>query len=166
MAHRLQRDSDLRLVHRGGAGGRGQNGHGSGPITDRARLLSDNGLGYVSRAFRDYLGMVGIKHILAAPFHPQTNGKLERHHQTLKRDVNQLPFELPSQTWRRPSWLSSATTITGAITRLGNVPPSDVLRGRREDILRRRREVKAQTIEQRRQHNRDLRKLTKLQSDI
>ena len=66
------------------------------PVTDRTRLLSDNGPGYVSRAFRDYLGMVGIRHILAAPFHPQTNGKLERYHQTLKRDVNQLPYELPS----------------------------------------------------------------------
>ena len=66
------------------------------PITDRTRLLSDNGPGYVSRAFRDYLGMVGIRHILAAPFHPQTNGKLERYHQTLKRDVNQVPYELPS----------------------------------------------------------------------
>ena len=55
---------------------------------------ADNGPGYVSRAFRDYLGMVGIRHILAAPFHPQTNGKLERYHQTLKRDV--VPYELPS----------------------------------------------------------------------
>ena len=40
--------------------------------------------------------MVGIKHILAAPFHPQANGKLERYHQTLKRDVNQVPYELPA----------------------------------------------------------------------
>ena len=65
-------------------------------VRDRTRLLSDNGPGYVSRAFRDYLGMVGIRHILAAPFHPQTNGKLERYHQTLKGDVNQVPYELPS----------------------------------------------------------------------
>ena len=59
------------------------------PITDRTRLLSDNGPGYVSRAFRDYPGMVGIKHILATPFHPQTNGKLERPipPELLKRDV-------------------------------------------------------------------------------
>ena len=40
------------------------------PITDRTRLLGDNGPGYVSRAFRDYQGMVGIKHILATPLPP------------------------------------------------------------------------------------------------
>ena len=96
------------------------------PIEDRTRLLSDNGPGYVSRAFRDYLGMVGIRHILAAPFHPQTNDKLERYHKAL-----------------------------------GNVTPSDVLKGRRPQILRRRREVQAQTIQRRRQHNRAIRELTK-----
>ena len=57
-------------------------------LTDRTRLLSDNGPGYVSRAFRDYLTLVGIRHILATLFHPQTNGKLERYHQSIKRDVN------------------------------------------------------------------------------
>jgi len=40
------------------------------PLEDRTRLLSDNGSGYVSRAFRDYLGLVGIRHILAVPYHP------------------------------------------------------------------------------------------------
>ena len=59
------------------------------PVEDRTRLLSDNGSGYVSRAFRDYLGLVGIRHILGTPFHPQTNGKLERYHQTIKGDVNE-----------------------------------------------------------------------------
>ncbi len=39
---------------------------------------------------------MGIRHILAAPFHPQTNGKLERYHQTIKQDVNQVPYEVPS----------------------------------------------------------------------
>ncbi len=65
-------------------------------IDDRTKLLSDNGSGYVSRAFRDYLRLVGIRHILAAPFHPQTNGKLERYQQTIKREVNQVLYELPS----------------------------------------------------------------------
>ena len=65
------------------------------PLEDRTRLLSDNGSGYVSRAFRDYLGLVGIRHILAAPCHPQTNGKLERYHQSIKHEVNQVPYEVP-----------------------------------------------------------------------
>ena len=66
-------------------------------IEDRTKLLSDNGSGYVSRAFRDYLQLVGIRHILAAPYHPQTNGKLERYHQTTKRDVNLLVYEVPNE---------------------------------------------------------------------
>ena len=49
------------------------------PITDRTRLLSDNGPGYVSRAFRDYLGMVGIKHILATPFHARLRQQIWQH---------------------------------------------------------------------------------------
>ena len=73
------------------------------PVTDRTRLLSDNGPGYVSRAFRDYLGMVGIKHILAASFHPQihgepaepTNGKLERYDQTLSGSQSECPMNCP-----------------------------------------------------------------------
>ena len=120
------------------------------PISDRTRLLSDNGPGYVSRAFRDYLGMV---HILASPFHPQTNGKLERYHQTLKRDVNQLPYEMPSDLETAIVAFVSYYNCRRYHKALGNVTPSDVLRGRRQEILRRRKEVQARTIERRRQLN-------------
>ena len=99
LAHRLQRDmtsdSFIEVVQEAVA----RTGMDQIRITDRTRLLSDNGPGYVSRAFRDYLGMVGIKHILATPFHPQTNGKLERYHRTLKRDVRMSCL----QTCRQPS---------------------------------------------------------------
>ena len=96
LAHRLQRDRTPDSLIEVVQDAVDRTGMDQVPITDRTRLLSDNGPGYVSRAFRDYLGMVGIRHILATPFHPQTNGKLERYHQTLKRDVNQLPYEVPS----------------------------------------------------------------------
>ena len=86
------------------------------PVADRTSLLSDNGSGYVSRGFRDYLHLVGINHILAAPYHPQTNGKLERYHQTIKQVVKQVPYEVPSDLGQQ-SPPSSATTITAAITR-------------------------------------------------
>ena len=38
--------------------------------------------------------VVGIRNVLAAPYHPQTNGKLERYHRTLKDDINQVPYEV------------------------------------------------------------------------
>ena len=159
LAHRLQRDmtSDSFIEVVQDAVDRA--GMDRVPITDRTRLLSDNGPGYISRAFRDYLGMVGIKHILAAPFHPQTNGKLERYHQTLKRDVNQVPYELPSDLEAAIVAFVSYYNYRRYHKALGNVTPSDVLRGRREEILQRRREVKAQTIKRRRPHNMVLREL-------
>ena len=165
LAHRLQRDmtsdSFIEVVQEAVD----RTGTDQVPIEDRTRLLSDNGPGYVSRAFRDYLGMVGTKHILATPFHPQTNGKLERYHQTLKRDVNQLPYELPSDLEAAIVAFVSYYNYRRYHKALGNVTPSDVLKGRRPEILRRRKEVQAQTIQRRRQHNRALRELTRPQSD-
>ena len=164
LAHRLQRDMTSNSLIEVIQEAVDRTGMDQVPIADRTKLLSDNGPGYVSRAFRDYLGMVGIKHILAAPFHPQTNGKLERYHQTLKRDVNQLPYEMPSDLEAAIVAFVSYYNYRRYHKALGNVTPSDVLRGRREDILRRRKEVQAQTIERRRQHNRALRELTRPQS--
>ena len=85
------------------------------PVEDRTGLLSDNGSDHVSRGFGDYLRLVGIRHILAAPYHPQTNGKLERYHQTIKRDVNQVSMKC-RRILRRPSPPSSPATTTGVIT--------------------------------------------------
>ncbi len=65
------------------------------PWDHRTELLSDNGPGYISHSFGEYLRLVSIRHILASPFHPQTNGKLERYHWTIKLDVNQIPYDVP-----------------------------------------------------------------------
>jgi len=129
------------------------------PVEDRARLLSDNGAGYVSRTFREYLRLVGIGHILAAPYHPQTNGKVERYQQSLKREVNQLPYELPSQLERAIADFVDYYNYRRYHKALGNVTPADVLYGRRDEILQRRKEVQIQTINRRRDYNRDLREL-------
>jgi putative transposase len=132
------------------------------PVEDRTRLLSDNGAGYVSRAFRDYLHLVGIRHILAAPFHPQTNGKLERYHQTIKREVNQIPYELPGQLEKAIADFVEYYNFRRYHKALGDVTPADVLHGRREQILQRRKEVKAQTVLHRREYNQTLRELSHL----
>lgn len=129
------------------------------PVQDRTKLLSDNGSGYVSRAFRDYLHLVGIKHILSAPFHPQTNGKLERCQQTIKREVNQVPYELPSQLESALAGFVDYYNFRRYHKALGDVSPADVLYGRREQILRSRKEVQARTIQNRRAYNHGLREL-------
>jgi putative transposase len=129
------------------------------PVEDRTRLLSDNGAGYVSRNFRDYLRLVGIGHILAAPYHPQTNGKVERYQQSLKREVNQLPYELPSQLERAIADFVDYYNYRRYHKALDNVTPADVLYGRKDDILQRRKEVQIQTINRRREYNRDLKEI-------
>ncbi len=126
-------------------------------MEDRTRLLSDNGSGYVSRAFRDYLNLVGIRHIRAAPYHPQTNGKLERYHQSIKQEVNQVPYEVPSELEVAIAGFVDYYNNGRYHKALGNVTPDDVLHGRREEILIKRREVKAQTLASRKRYNRLLR---------
>ena len=127
------------------------------PLEDRTRLLSDDGPGYVSRAFRDYLGLVGICRILPAPYHPQTNGKLERYHQSIKQDVNQVPYEVPRDLEVATLGFVDYYNHRRYHKALSNVTPDDVLRGRREGILIRRREVKDRTLQWRKRYNRQRR---------
>jgi putative transposase len=49
------------------------------PVEDRTVLLSDSGPGYLSQQFNEYLRLVMIRHIIASPYHPQTNSKIERY---------------------------------------------------------------------------------------
>ncbi len=131
------------------------------PLDDRTRLLSDNGPGYVSRAFGDYLRLVGIRHILASPYHPQTNGKIERYHQSIKREVNQVPYDVPRNLEAAISDFVSYYNNRRYHKALRNVTPADVLHGRREQILNERKEVKTQTLHRRKQYNQHLRELAK-----
>ena len=129
------------------------------PVVDRTKLLSDNGSGYVSRAFNDYLHLVGIDHIRAAPFHPQTNGKIERYHESLKKQVNQLTYEFPSDLEKAITDFVDYYNHRRYHIALGNVTPADVLNGRREAILERRKEVQLLTFSRRRNYNQGLREL-------
>jgi len=129
------------------------------PVEDRARLLSDNGSGYVSRTFRDYLRLVGIGHILAAPYHPQTNGKIERYHRSIKGALSLLPYEMPSELKKAITDFVDYYNYRRYHKALGNVTPADVLYDRKKEILKRREEVQIQTINRRREYNRDLREL-------
>ena len=96
---------------------------------------------------------MGIGHILAAPFHPQTHGKVERYQQSLKREVNQLPYDLPSQLERAIADFVDYYNYHRYHKALDDVTPADVLYYRREQILKRRKEVRTQTVNHRRDYN-------------
>jgi transposase InsO family protein len=56
-------------------------------VVRKPRLLSDNGSSYVSGELAEWLGDKKMGHVRGAPYHPQTHGKIERWHQTLKNRV-------------------------------------------------------------------------------
>ena len=123
------------------------------PVQDRTRLLSDNGSSYLSHAFEDYLRMLEIRHIRCAPHHPQTNGKIERFHETLKARLNLLVYTGPGQLRAAMAEFIEFYNQRRYHEGVGNVTPADVYHGRREQILRRREEQKRQTLEERFQYN-------------
>ena len=73
------------------------------PVEDRTVLLSDNGPGYLSRQFGEYLRLVRIRHIVASPYHPQTNGKIERYHRYHEGLSDVTPYDV--YTGRHPEIL-------------------------------------------------------------
>ena len=124
------------------------------PVEDRTVLLSDNGAGYVSRQFGEYLRLVGVRHIVASPYHPQTNGKIERYHRSLKGEINQLPYEMPSELEKAIAAFIEYYNYHRYHEGLGDVTPCDVYTGRHREILKKRKEAKSRTLQERRDYNR------------
>jgi putative transposase len=64
-------------------------------VVHKPRLLSDNGSSYVSADLAQWLDAQNIGHVRGAPYHPQTQGKIERWHQTLKNRILLENYYLP-----------------------------------------------------------------------
>jgi transposase InsO family protein len=127
------------------------------PVEDRTMLLSDNGPGYISRQFGDYLRLVGIRHILASPYHPQTNGKIERYHRTIKGELSLMPYEMPGELEKSIRAFIDYYNYRRYHEGLGDVTPYDVYTGRHLEIIQKRKEAKSRTLKVRRDYNRTAR---------
>jgi putative transposase len=134
------------------------------PLLDRTKILTDNGSGFIARAFAEFCRQVGIRHVLASPYHPQTNGKLERYHRTIKGQVNLVIFETPSALEAAIARFVEYYNHRRYHEALGNVTPADVYTGRRAAILERRKEVKQRTLQARREYHRAGRERSAAQS--
>ena len=123
-------------------------------VVHKPRLLSDNGSSYVSGELADWLHDKGMKHSRGAPYHPQTQGKIERWHQTLKNRILLETYFSPGDLEAQIEAFVDHYNHQRYHESLSNVTPSDVYFGRDKAILKQRERIKLKTLETRRLHHR------------
>ena len=119
-------------------------------VQHKPRLLSDNGSCYISGELAEWMEKQKMEHVRGAPFHPQTQGKIERWHQTMKNRILLENYYLPGDLEQQIGFFVDHYNNHRYHESLNNVTPADVYFGRDKDILREREKIKKQTIQYRR----------------
>ncbi len=122
-------------------------------VKHRPRLLSDNGPCYVSQELKTYLQKHEMEHTRGAPYHPQTQGKIERYHRTMKNVVKLDHYYLPRELKAAIGKFVSHYNNDRLHESLDNVTPADVYYGRKEEIVTQRMITKRRTLQQRKRYN-------------
>jgi putative transposase len=124
-------------------------------VLHRPRLLSDNGSSYISDDLAKWLERHDMAHVRGAPYHPMTQGKIERWHQTLKNRILLENYYLPDDLEAQIEAFVADYNHRRYHESINNLTPADVYFGHGQTILLQRERNKRQTIAQRRlQHQR------------
>jgi len=132
-------------------------GIGNPKVLHRPRLLSDNGPCYISKALGSYLEQEGIGHTRGKPYHPMTQGKIERYHRSMKNILLLENYYSPSELQYHIEIFVHYYNNYRYHEALNNVTPADVYYGRDREILTRREQIKKKTLLLRRRQNCSLR---------
>ena len=119
-------------------------------VVHKPRVLSDNGSSYISSELADWLEDQQMDHVRGAPYHPQTQGKIERWHQTPKNRILLENYYLPGDLTRQIDAFVEHYNHHRYHESLRNLTPADVYFGRGQTILQQRERIKRKTIETRR----------------
>ena len=119
-------------------------------VVHRPRLLSDNGSSYISADLAKWLDGQNMKHVRGAPYHPMTQGKIERWHQTLKNRILLQNYYLPGDLEANIEAFVADYNDRRYHESIGNLTPADIYFGRGQTILIERERIKRQTIANRR----------------
>ncbi len=119
-------------------------------VLHKPRLLSKISTSYISSELAEWLEDQKMDHVRGAPYHPQTQGEIERGHQTLKNRILLENYYLPGALEQAIGDFIDHQNHNRYHESIGNLTLADVYFGRAETILRRRKEIKNQTIQKRR----------------
>jgi transposase InsO family protein len=119
-------------------------------VAHRPRLLSDNGSSCIAGELAEWLENKKMKHVHGAPNHPQTQGKIERWHQTLKNRILLENYFLQGDLEAAISDFVGHYNHQRYHESLNNLTPADVYFGRGQTILLEREKIKTKTFEKRR----------------
>ena len=119
----------------------------------RPRLLSDNGPSYVASELSEWLDDQGMRHTRGRPYHPMTQGKIERWHLSLKSRILLENYYLPGDLERAIADFVDHYNHRRYHESLDNLTPADVYFGRGQRIIEMRKEIKRRTINQRRRQH-------------
>ena len=103
------------------------------------RIISDNGPQFIAKDFKEFIRISGMTHVRTSPFYPQSNGKLERFHQTIKGECIRPGVPLSLDDARRivEKYIEHYNTVR-LHSAIGYVAPADKLSGRDQDIFKER----------------------------
>jgi putative transposase len=119
-------------------------------VEHRPRLLSDNGSCYVSKELQLFLEHKHLEHTRSAPYHPMTQGKIERYHRSMKNIVNLQNYHLPGILETEIASFVDYYNHRRYHESLDNCTPADVYFGRAKEVLTKRAKIKKETLHQRR----------------
>jgi transposase InsO family protein len=122
-------------------------------VYHKPRLLSDNGPAYRSRDLSKFLRERRIKHIHGSPYHPMTQGKIERWHRSMKNVIKLQNYYSPGELERALAEWVEYYNNQRYHESLENVTPADVYFGREKEIIEKRYKLKEQTLALRRQQH-------------
>ena len=120
-------------------------------VYHKPRLLSDNGPAYHSADLAQFLKERRIDHIYGAPYHPMTQGKIERWHRSMKNVIKLQNYYSPSELERAIAEWAEYYNNQRYHESLENVTPADVYFGREKEIIKKRNKLKEQSLALRRQ---------------
>jgi len=122
-------------------------------VKHRPHLLSDNGPCYLSKELKEYLADQKMEHTRGAPYHPQTQGKIERYHRSMKNVVKLENYYYPWDLEKAIGQFVDYYNHQRYHESLDNVTPADMFYGRYEEIMNRRQLIKQQTLRSRKEEN-------------